>query len=124
MGGCDVTPAGYAHMTAMLQPWHPDELLLRWKVDTICVRLQRVHRRSFKRFSGSVASVNSTDVPKSSAMSDIRKTVFEHRNLWRCLGVFNSRKRMSNKRIQTRICLRMLMMNYGQRRSGVESWSV
>ena len=25
---------------------------------------------------------------KSSAMSDIRRVVFAHRNLWRCLGVF------------------------------------
>ena len=90
LGGCDVTPAGYAHMTAMLQTLASGRVVVAleggYNLCSIAASAQAVvqtllgdavpqlsqHRRALK----------------SSAMSDIRKTVFEHRNLWRCLGVF------------------------------------
>jgi len=90
LGGCDITPVGYAHMTAMLQTLASGRVVVAleggYNLCSIAASAQAV-----------VQTLLGDTVPplsqhrralKSSAMTDIRRTVYSHRNLWRCLGVF------------------------------------
>lgn len=90
LGGCDITPVGYAHMTAMLQTLANGRVVVAleggYNLCSIAASAQAV-----------VQTLLGDTVPtlsqhrralKSSAMKDIRASIFAHRRMWRCLGVF------------------------------------
>ena len=68
-------------MTAMLQTLASGRVVVALEGGYNLCSLQRVHGQSFKRFSRCCTALSQhRRALKSSAMSDIRKTVLEHRN--------------------------------------------